>query len=135
MAVAQAVAAVPQVRSLLVRQQREIVSRCLADDVGVVMEGRDIGSVVLPDADLKVYLTADPQARAERRARERQSDGDASYDVSSAAANLADRDRRDTTRAASPLQAPDDAVHIDGTHLSLDDVIGEVVSHLARESQ
>jgi cytidylate kinase len=129
------VAAVPQVRSLLVRQQREIVSRCLADDVGVVMEGRDIGSVVLPDADLKVYLTADPQARAERRALERQSDGDTSYDVSSAAANLADRDRRDTTRATSPLQAPDDAVHIDGTHLSLDDVIGEVVAHLARESQ
>lgn len=125
------VAAVPEVRTRLVRQQREIVSRSLADDVGVVMEGRDIGTVVLPDADLKIYLTADAEARAQRRALERQGDGDTSYDVSSAAANLADRDRRDTTRAASPLQAADDAVHVDGTHLSLDGVIDEVIAYLA----
>lgn len=124
------VAAVPEVRARLVREQREIVRGCLAEGVGVVMEGRDIGTVVLPDADLKVYLTADADARAERRALERQGDGHATYDVSSAAANLADRDRRDSTRAASPLRAAGDAVHIDGTHLTLDEVIDTVIGAL-----
>ena len=128
------VAAVPEVRARLVREQREIVSRCLADDVGVVMEGRDIGTVVLPDADLKVYLTADAEARAQRRAQERQGDGDTSYDVSAAAANLADRDRRDSTRTISPLQMAADAVHVDGTHLNLEQVIDVVISHLQQQS-
>lgn len=123
------VAAVPEVRARLVREQRQIVSRCLADDIGVVMEGRDIGTVVLPDADLKIYLTADAEARAERRAREQQ-DGNPTYDVASAAANLADRDRRDSTRTVSPLQAASDAWHVDGTHLSLDEVIDAVIGYL-----
>lgn len=116
------VAAVPEVRSRLVQQQRAIVSRCLADNVGVVMEGRDIGTVVLPDADLKVYLTADAEARAARRALEQ------AGDAAAAAANIADRDRRDSTRTTSPLLAAADAVHIDGTHLTLDEVIDAVVA-------
>ena len=123
------VAAVPEIRSRLVRQQRAIVSRCLADGVGVVREGRDIGTVVLPDADLKVYLTADADARASRRALEQAGDADA------AAANIADRDRRDSTRATSPLQAADDAVHIDGTHLTLEEVIAAVIDALPPASR
>lgn len=126
------VAAVAEVRTRLVQEQRAMVRECLTGDVGVVMEGRDIGTVVLPDADLKVYLTADAEARAQRRALETGS-GDAEQ-VISAAANLADRDHRDSTRAASPLQAASDAVHIDGTHLTLDQVIAAVIDLVPTES-
>lgn len=123
------VAAVPEVRALLVRQQRAMVAQALADGTGVVMEGRDIGTVVLPDADLKVYLTADVEARAARRAlEEAQRSGGGSVDA--AQANLQSRDALDTSRAVSPLQRAEDAVVIDGTHRSLDEVIAAVVAAL-----
>lgn len=124
-----AVAAVPAVRARLVEAQRDLVAAARADGVGVVMEGRDIGSVVLPDADLKVFLTADVAARASRRAREdAERHGEGS--VASAQANLESRDQIDSTRAVSPLQQAEDAVVIDGTWLSLDEVIDSVVAAL-----
>jgi cytidylate kinase len=111
-----AVAAVPAVRQLLVARQRELI----AGAQRIVVEGRDIGTVVAPDADLKVYLTASADARARRRSAE-----DAS-DVDSTAADLLRRDRFDSTRAVDPLQQAADAVVLDTTGMGID----EVVEHL-----
>lgn len=132
------VAAVPAVRDQLVRSQRALVARAREEGTGVVMEGRDIGTVVLPDADLKVYLTADADARAERRAREEaeragESAGPPASGVSAAQANLQARDALDTTRATSPLLQAPDALVVDGTHLSLEEVISTVIAALPAE--
>ncbi|MFT4298112.1 MAG: (d)CMP kinase [Aeromicrobium sp.] len=115
------VSAVPQVRTRLVDLQRRVIVG--TDAPGIVVEGRDIGTVVATDAPLKVFLVADPQARAERRAAE-----EGGSDTAATAASLQRRDRIDSTRAASPLAKADDAVEIDSTHLSLDEVIGRIVS-------
>jgi len=123
------VAAVPAVRARLVQAQRDLVAAARAEGHGVVMEGRDIGTVVLPDADLKVFLTADVAARAARRAQEdvaRHGVGS----VASAQANLESRDQLDSTRAVSPLQQAADARIIDGTWMSLDEVIDAVIAAL-----
>lgn len=130
------VAAVPQVRARLVQGQRDLVAAALVADMGVVMEGRDIGTVVLPEADLKVYLTADVHARAARRAQEEAERlGHASAaagqpDVAVAQANLESRDQLDSTRTVSPLQQAADAVVIDGTDRTLDEVIQAVIDAL-----
>ncbi|UWZ49972.1 (d)CMP kinase [Dactylosporangium matsuzakiense] len=108
-----AVSAVPAVRRLLVDRQRAII----AESERIVVEGRDIGTVVAPDADLKVYLTAD----AEERARRRSSENAASQ--AATAADLARRDRLDSTRAADPLRQADDAVVLDTTELGIDEVV------------
>jgi cytidylate kinase len=113
-----AVAAVPRVRAHLIAMQRDII----AGAPGIVAEGRDIGTVVAPDAPVKVFLTADGAARASRRATE------ASW---SAAATRADQDRRDRLDAAQSGKAAD-AVVIDSTGLGLDDVVATIV-RLARE--
>ncbi|WP_375003450.1 (d)CMP kinase [Aeromicrobium sp. CTD01-1L150] len=118
------VSAVPAVRKLLVERQREIIAG--ATD-GIVVEGRDIGSTVAPDAEVKVYLVADPQARAARRAAE-----EGGSDAEQTLAALARRDAIDSSRTASPLVRADDAVLVDGTHLSLDEVVEAVVG-LVRE--
>jgi len=128
------VAAVPQVRERLVVSQRSMVEDALAVGSGVVMEGRDIGTVVLPDADLKIYLTADVEARAARRALE-ESERSGKGSVTSVQANLQSRDALDTTRTVSPLQQAADAIAIDGTHLSLDEVIDAVIRALPRDAQ
>jgi cytidylate kinase len=112
------VSAVPAVRARLVELQREAIG-----EGGIVVEGRDIGSVVAPDADVKVYLTADPAARAERRAAEA-----GVTDVEATRDSLLARDRIDSGRSASPLVMAEGAVHIDGTAYSLDEVIDLVVS-------
>jgi cytidylate kinase len=121
-----AVAANPAVRKELVDRQRAWV----AARGRAVVEGRDIGTVVLPDADLKIYLTAATDVRAERRAEER-ADG---RSVGEVAADLARRDRLDSTRAASPLPAAadvaDDAKVIDSTGKSADTVFDEVLAWL-----
>jgi cytidylate kinase len=114
------VAAVPRVRELLVQRQRETVD---ASPDGIVVEGRDIGSVVLPDAPVKVFLVADPAARAARRAAEL-----GGIDATATQADLARRDKIDSTRAASPLAKAPDAVEIDGTHLTLDQVVDAIVA-------
>ena len=114
------VAAVPRVRELLVERQRETVE---ASPGGIVVEGRDIGSVVMPEAPVKVYLVADPAARAARRAAEL-----GAIDATATQADLARRDEIDSTRAASPLAKAPDAVEIDGTHLTLDQVVDMIVA-------
>ena len=110
------VSAIPEVRALLVAQQRELIG-----SGAVVAEGRDIGTVVAPDAPLKIFLTASPDARATRRSRQ---DG---TDPSGTAADLDRRDAYDSARAHSPLRAADDAVHVDTTTMDVDEVIQHLV--------
>jgi len=114
------------VRERLVALQRELGVRG-----GVVMEGRDIGTVVFPDAALKFYLTADPGARASRRAGELLARGE-TVDETALARELAERDRRDAGRANSPLRAAADAVVIDTTPLTLEAVVDRM-ERVARE--
>ncbi len=116
------VAANQAVRTELVSQQREWARR----RGGGVLEGRDIGSVVFPQADLKVYLTADPEIRAARRAREVT---DLDYD--SVAADLARRDAYDSQRRHDPLRQADDALIVDTTGMTIDDVVAMLVQRLA----
>ena len=122
-----AVASVPAVRRRLVDLQRDIIGVG-----GIVVEGRDIGSVVAPDAGLKVFLTASDQVRARRRAKDLLSDPAATVDVT--LAEQARRDRLDSTREDSPLAMAQDAVEIDSTALGLDEVI-EMIVRLAKERQ
>ncbi len=116
------VAAVPRVRELLVERQREMVE---ASPEGIVVEGRDIGSVVLPDAPVKIYLVADPAARAARRAAEL-----GGIDATATQADLARRDEIDSTRSASPLAKAPDAIEIDGTHLTLNQVVDAIIARV-----
>lgn len=118
-----AVSAVPAVRSRITELQRSIAAEA---PHGIVVEGRDIGSTVLPDADLKVYLTASPEARAARRSGELQSTGAA--DVAATRAALEQRDKADSSRKASPLTRAGDAVQVDTTELTLEQVIECVVT-------
>jgi len=124
-----AVSAVAAVRRQLVALQRELIG-----DGGIVVEGRDIGAVVAPDADLKVFLTAESAQRAARRHAET---GGAADQVGATEADLARRDTLDSTRAASPLTQAADAVVVDTTELGLEDVIDHIVAmvkELAAES-
>ncbi len=125
------VSANPLVREAMVAQQRAI-----GEGVDVVAEGRDIGTVVFPDAEVKVYLTADPAARALRRAVQRDG-GDAAKDAEATAdetavqeilADLIRRDEYDSNREASPLRPADDAVHIDSSDKTVDEVVDMIVS-------
>lgn len=111
-----AVAAVPSVRKHLVALQRAIIEA----HPRIVVEGRDIAAVVAPDADLKVYLTASAAARAARRSAEN------SGDVAATGADLARRDKLDSSRATDPLRQADDALEVDTTGMGID----EVVAHL-----
>jgi CMP/dCMP kinase len=126
-----AVAAVPEVRARLVGLQRAVVAQAEAGGHGIVVEGRDIGSVVLPDATAKIYLTADAQARAARRALEDAGRAGGptpqAGDVAATASALAARDHVDSGRAVSPLRRADGAVQVDGTFLTLQEVIDAIV--------
>jgi cytidylate kinase len=112
------VAAVPAVRQRLLELQHEIIGAG-----GIVVEGRDIGSVVAPDADVKVFLTADAAARAHRRALE-----EGGADIAATRESLLARDEIDTGRTTSPRVMAEGAVHVDGTAYSLEDVVDLVVS-------
>ena len=118
---AASVARLPNVRAVLVRVQRE-----LGAGGAIVMEGRDIGTVVFPHADVKIYLDASADERARRRASDPAHSGTPAA-VSDVAAMLTERDRSDATRAASPLYAAEDAVIIDTTGKSVEDVVKEVM--------
>lgn len=120
------VAVVPGVRKLLVAEQRRAGERG-----GVVMEGRDIGSVVFPDAQLKIFLTASPEIRAERRWREHVQKGDV-IDLARTLEEIHERDRRDQERSASPLIRAQDAVVVDSTAMEPEEVARLVVL-LAKE--
>lgn len=117
-----AVSAVPEVRELMVNLQREIATNSQA---GIVVEGRDICSVVLPDAPVRLFITADPYARASRRAKEN------SAEISVTKDDLEKRDLADSTRTLSPLEIAPGARVIDTTHMELSEVIAQVLD-LAR---
>jgi cytidylate kinase len=116
------VSAVPEVRALLLELQRRVIREETATG-GIVVEGRDIGSVVAPDAQVKIYLSADPTARARRRAAEA-----GGADVAATEASLLARDQIDSGRATAPLVMADGAVHLDTTAHTLDEVIDQVVA-------
>ena len=121
-----AVSAVPAVRERLVTLQRAAVTQAAKAGRGIVVEGRDIGSVVLPQADPKVYLTADPQVRAQRRAAENQESARGTQDVAATEESLRNRDAADSSRKASPLQLAVDAHVVDATELTLPQTIAAV---------
>ena len=109
------VAAIPSVRHALVRMQR-----AMGEEKGIVMDGRDIGTVVFPQAEMKVFCNASPQKRAERRYEELREKGkDVSFDE--VLANVVERDRIDTTRAESPLRCAPDAVKLDNSSMTIEE--------------
>lgn len=114
-------AAVPEVRAVLVEQQRALAARG-----GVVMDGRDVGSVILPDAELKIFLTASPEERARRRWAELQAQG---YAVTwdEVARDVADRDRLDASRATAPLRKMPDAIEVETTGRDVETVVEEIL--------
>lgn len=112
------VSAVPEVRTRLLELQRGVIG-----EGGIVVEGRDIGTVVWPQAELKLYVTADPASRAERRAAET-----GSIDLSGTRESLLARDRIDSGRATAPLAMADDAIHLDTTPYTLAEVVDRVVA-------
>ncbi len=128
-AAASTVSAVPEVRAVLLDVQRRAAKRA-REQRGAVVEGRDIGTVVLPDAELKIYLSAAPEERARRRAY--QTGREAELDRIREA--MKKRDRQDSERATSPLKPAPDAIVLDTTSLSLESVVSRVLE-LARDLQ
>lgn len=117
------VSAVPAVRARLLDLQRTVIAEACATGPGIVVEGRDIGSVVAPDAQVRVYLSADPAVRAQRRAAE-----EGGSDLGATEASLLNRDRIDSGRSTAPLVMADGAVLIDTSACTLDEVIDQVVA-------
>jgi cytidylate kinase len=118
-----AVSAQPPVRAALVEQQRAVIAEALTSDGGgIVVEGRDIGSVVVPDAPLKVYLTASEEVRATRRSAQDRKAGRAA-DLCTVLADVRRRDRLDSTRKTSPLHAAKDALVLDTDDMPVGDVL------------
>lgn len=124
-----AVSAVPQVRAMLVAAQQRIGR----ESGRIVVEGRDIGTAVFPDADIKIYLTASAQARAQRRNSQNIAEGRGDdYDAVLAAVQR--RDHLDSTRAVSPLRAADDAVPVDTSDMNIDEVIAALVAVVTEQT-
>lgn len=113
--------AIPEVRAKLLELQRE-----LARKEDVIMDGRDIGTCVLPDADVKVFLTASVETRAKRRYDELVEKGVA-CDLEEIARNIAERDERDSTREIAPLKQAEDAVLVDSSHMTIEEVVAAIV--------
>ncbi len=119
------ISTIPAVRRAMVERQRQLGQR------GAVMNGRDIGTVVFPDADVKFFLTAVPEERAERRlAEERETNPTATYERTFV--DITERDRRDTTRADSPLAAAADAIVIDSTGQTIEEVFQRMISEVEK---
>ncbi|MDO4478357.1 MAG: (d)CMP kinase [Lachnospiraceae bacterium] len=114
--------AVPAIRVKLVSLQQK-----LARETSVVMDGRDIGTVVLPDAEVKIFLTASAHVRAVRRFKEMQEKGDTSMTLEEIEASIRERDERDTTREASPLKQAEDAVLLDSSDMTIDQVTDRIL--------
>ena len=119
------IAAIAGVRKILVEKQQR-----LASSGGVVMDGRDIGTVVLPDAELKIFLTASPEVRAERRLKDLKEMGQIA-DLATIIEDIRQRDELDSTRETSPLKQADDAVLIDTDHYTLEQVLEKVLAMCA----
>lgn len=124
-----AVAAIPEVRAQMVEQQRQI-----AQAGGIVMDGRDIGTTVLPDAQVKVFLVASAHERARRRYEENLQKGLATQSLDELEAAIKLRDQKDSTRMVSPLTQAKDAILIDTTSLTIDQVVDEI-SALIKKNQ
>lgn len=124
-AMSSVVSTIPGVRRAMVERQRALGQR------GAVLNGRDIGTVVFPNADIKFFLTAGPNERAERRFKE---DRAANLDVSfeQTLSEMIERDRRDSTRVDSPLKAADDAIVVDSSGLSIEEVFERMMEHVHR---
>lgn len=132
------VSAVPAVRSRLVQLQRKEVAAVERRGTGIVVEGRDIGTTVLPEADVKVFLTADPEVRAQRRSAEDAGLAHGSAGTSATEESIRRRDQLDSQRAASPLRAADDAHIVDATNLDLAqtiDAVADLVSPFVEGSR
>ncbi len=114
----------PEVRKMLVKQQQE-----MASSKGFIMDGRDIGTVVLKDAELKIFMTATPEARAERRYLQDKAAGIETGDVASIAEKIRQRDYQDTHREASPLRKADDAVELDTSSLTIDQTVDAIYQY------
>ena len=110
------IAAIGFVRKAMVRQQQ-----AMGKDKGLVMDGRDIGTVVFPDAEMKVFATASPEVRAQRRYNELRSKGDTTTTFDEVLANVNERDHIDSTRKESPLRQADDAVVLDNSNMTIDE--------------
>lgn len=124
-AMSSVVSTIPGVRRAMVARQREMGRR------GAVLNGRDIGTVVFPDADIKFYLTAAPQERAERRYKEdRMTNSDVSFEQTMA--EMTERDRRDSTREDSPLKVADDAIVVDSSGFSIEEVFTRMMEYVHR---
>lgn len=123
---ASTISAIPAVRAALLDLQRD-----LAKAHDVLMDGRDIGTNVLPDAELKIYLTASVETRAERRYRDLQEKG-VEKALSEIRKEIEERDHRDMTRAIAPLKQAEDAVYLDTSHMNIDEVV-EAIGKLYRE--
>ena len=118
---ASAISAYPAVRAHLLGLQRSLAARS-----SVIMDGRDIGTCVLPDAEAKVFLTASPQVRAMRRFKELKEKGEM-CNLQEIEQDIIERDQRDMNRAASPLKQAEDAVLVDGSHMGIDQVVAAVI--------
>jgi cytidylate kinase len=117
------ISAIPEIREYLVDAQREIASHG-----GIVMDGRDIGTVVLPDAELKIFLVASVEERAERRFKENLQKG-IETDLDTLKFEIAERDRKDSTRQVSPLKQADDAILLDTTGMSIAAVVTKIENY------
>jgi cytidylate kinase len=122
------VSTIPGVRRAMVDRQRAIAKR------GAVLNGRDIGTVVFPDADVKFFLDAAPEERAERRYREDRQKSSSSATLAETLADMIERDRRDSTRADSPLKVAPDAIVIDSTGKSIEEVFTEMMKRFTHGS-
>ncbi|KAA8735724.1 (d)CMP kinase [Acinetobacter qingfengensis] len=118
------VAAIPELRAALLQRQRDF-----AVAPGLVADGRDMGTLVFPEAQVKLFLTASAQSRAERRVKQLQQMGVAAK-IDGILANIEARDQRDTQRAVAPLKAAVDAKIIDSSKLSIDEVFAEMLTHI-----
>lgn len=124
------VSAVPQVRETMVALQRSEAHGAAESGIGIIVEGRDIGSTVLPDASVKIFLTADASVRAQRRSAEDADREHGSAGVEATMESLKRRDQLDTQRKASPLRAASDAITVDATNLDLPGTIDAVAGHV-----
>ncbi|PKK87523.1 MAG: cytidylate kinase [Tenericutes bacterium HGW-Tenericutes-8] len=123
------VSSFPYVRKILVHIQKEA-----AKDIDVIMDGRDIGTVVMPNADLKIFLTAAVKERAKRRQKEKEVLG-IKQDIQTLETEIIERDRKDSTRKESPLVCADDAIVIDTTHYSVEDTTNRIIEEILKKEK
>ena len=127
------VAAIGEVRAALLQIQRDFAARPPRRAPGAVLDGRDIGTVICPQADLKFFVTASPEVRAERRHRELLARGETSI-FTKALAEMRERDRRDSTRTVAPLRPAEDAILIDTSELDTNGAFAAVLRHVAADT-